>query len=124
MRNISLHCLAGPLKGQVFRLTGGPVFIFGRYAKSTFSLAADPAASHLHFLVDISEDRVRIVDLGSTNGLVINDRHVSGKQGPPTREFVTLTASINDMLERLQKLLPDNEDLQNMIDDIKKDLES
>ncbi len=27
-------------------------------------------------------------------------------------------------LERLQKLLPDNEDLQIMIDDIKKDLES
>jgi Tfp pilus assembly protein PilO len=27
-------------------------------------------------------------------------------------------------LERLQKELPNNEDLQNMIDDIKKDLES
>jgi hypothetical protein len=90
LRTLSLNCLAGPLKGQIFRLTGGPVFIFGRYPKSTFSLAADPAASHLHFLVDTSENRVRIVDLGSTNGLVINDRHMSGKQGTPFKDFSLL----------------------------------
>lgn len=87
MQSISLHCLAGPLKGQTFRLDGGPVFIFGRYAKARFSLAADPATSHLHFLVDISDDRVRILDLDSTNGLVINDKHYGGKQGPPMRHF-------------------------------------
>ncbi|MCD8351074.1 MAG: FHA domain-containing serine/threonine-protein kinase [Planctomycetaceae bacterium] len=66
--------------------------MFGRYAKSTFSLAADAAASHLHFLIDTSEDRVRIVDLGSTNGLVINDKHMGGKQGPAFTDFVTLKA--------------------------------
>ncbi|MDR1745527.1 MAG: protein kinase, partial [Planctomycetota bacterium] len=90
MQNISLHCLAGPLKDQNFRLRGGPVFIFGRYAKSSFSLAADPAASHLHFLIDTSEGRVRIIDLGSTNGLVINEKHMGGKQGTPFRDFVSL----------------------------------
>ena len=90
MSSISLHCLAGPLRGQTFRLSGGPVFLFGRYAKATFSLAADPAASHLHFLIDTSEDRIRIIDLGSTNGLVINEKHMGGKQGTPFNQFVTL----------------------------------
>ena len=90
LRNISLICLSGPLKGQTFRLLGGPVFLFGRYVKASFSLAADPAASHLHFLIDTSEDRVRIIDLGSTNGLVINEKHLGGKQGPPFTSFVTL----------------------------------
>ena len=74
----------------MFRLDGGPVFIFGRYVKAAFSLAADPAASHLHFLIDISDDRIRIVDLGSTNGLVINEKHLGGKQGRPFTSFVTL----------------------------------
>lgn len=90
MRNISLNCLAGPLKDQTFPLRDGVVFIFGRHAKATFSLAADPAASHLHFLVDTSENRVRIIDLGSTNGLVINERHMGGKQGTPFTDFVRL----------------------------------
>ena len=90
MHNISLHCLAGPLKGQTFRLHNGPIFIFGRYVKSTFSLASDPAASHLHFLIDTSDGRVRIIDLGSTNGLVINERHMGGKQGTPFTDFVHL----------------------------------
>lgn len=88
--NISLSCIAGPHKGQIFRLTGGPVFIFGRYAKASFSLSSDPAASHLHFLIDVSENRIRIVDLGSTNGLVINEKHLGGKQGKPFTDFVTL----------------------------------
>ncbi len=90
MQKISLRCLAGPLKDQVFRMRNGPVFIFGRYAKSSFSLAADPAASHLHFLIDTSEGRVRIIDLGSTNGLVINEKHMGGKQGIPFKDFVQL----------------------------------
>ncbi len=91
MLTISLICLAGPLKGQVFRLNkGGPVFLFGRYSKANCSLAADPAASHLHFLIDTSDNRVRIIDLGSTNGLVINDRHLGGKQGAPFTDFITL----------------------------------
>ncbi len=90
MRNIAFNCLAGPLKGQAFHLDGGPVFLFGRHAKATFSLACDPAASHLHFLVDTSENRIRIFDLGSTNGLVINDKHLGGKQGAPFTDFVAL----------------------------------
>lgn len=90
MRNIYLKCVSGPLAGQIFHLDGGPVFIFGRYAKAHFSLAADPAASHLHFLVDISDNRVRILDLGSTNGLVVNGRHLGGKFGLPMKEFATL----------------------------------
>lgn len=90
MRIISLVCIAGPLKGQVFRFQGGVVFLFGRYAKAHFSLAADPAASHLHFLIDTSEGRIRIIDLGSTNGLVINDRHMGGKLGAPFMDFITI----------------------------------
>lgn len=66
------------------------MFLFGRYPKVAFSLGADPAASHLHFLIDTSDNRVRIIDLGSTNGLVINEKHMGGKQGAPFTDFVKL----------------------------------
>lgn len=90
VRRISLICIAGPLKGQTFRLSDRPVFIFGRSGKVHCNLAADPAISQLHFLVDVSENRVRIVDLGSTNGIVVNDRHLGGKNNPPCHDFVVL----------------------------------
>ncbi len=90
LRSVFLTCIAGPLNGQIFRLTGSPVFLFGRNPKAHFSLAADPAASQLHFLVDVSDNRVRIFDLGSTNGLIINDRHLGGKMGAPFNEFEPL----------------------------------
>lgn len=90
MRTITLKCVAGPLKGETFSLDGGPVFLFGRYPKAGYSLAADPAASHLHFLIDTSDNRVRVIDLGSTNGLVINEKHMGGKQGAPFTDFVKL----------------------------------
>ncbi len=92
MQKIVINCIAGPLRGQQFVLDNGPVFLFGRYNKATFSLAGDPASSHLHFLIDTSENRVRIIDMGSTNGLVINDKHLGGKQGAPFTEFVTLNS--------------------------------
>jgi hypothetical protein len=85
-----MQCLSGPLAGQNFQLDGGPAFIFGRYSRCHFRLTADPAASQLHFLMDISEDRVRIVDLGSTNGLVVNDVHYGGRFGKPIVDFLTI----------------------------------
>lgn len=88
--NISLQCISGPLSGQVFQLTGGPAFVFGRYARSHCSLAADPATSHLHFIIDISDNRVRIADLGSTNGLMVNETQYGGKNGRPANQFVAL----------------------------------
>ncbi len=90
MAYVSLKCLSGPLEGKVFDLEGGPVFIFGRYSRAHFSLASDLSASQLHFLIDISDNRVRIIDLGSTNGLVVNETLYSGKYGKVPAQFVTL----------------------------------
>lgn len=90
VQHISLHCLAGPLQGKIFRLEGGPIFIFGRYAKLAYCLAADPTSSLLHFLIDISDEQIRIIDLESTNGLTVNDVHFGGKTSKPLREFIPL----------------------------------
>jgi tRNA A-37 threonylcarbamoyl transferase component Bud32/pSer/pThr/pTyr-binding forkhead associated (FHA) protein len=76
--------------GQNCHLTGRPVFLFGRYSRCHFRLSSDPAASQLHFLVDISDGRVRIIDLGSTNGIVVNDVPYGGRFGKPAASFLVL----------------------------------
>ncbi|MDR1520663.1 MAG: protein kinase [Planctomycetota bacterium] len=88
-QTVSLVCTKGPLRGKVFELIGGPAFVFGRCPKSHFNLSEDPSISHLHFLVDISDGRVRITDLGSTNGLKVNLSLLNGKTGAPNA-FVEL----------------------------------
>lgn len=90
MDKVFLQCTSGSLSGNTFILEGGPVFIFGRYNKATINLSSDPSASQLHFLIDTSDNRVRAIDIGSTNGLVINDTLYGGKFGKPPTEFITL----------------------------------
>ncbi len=85
-----MDCIDGPLKGQNFRLEGGPAFLFGRYAKMGFCLAADPTCSLLHFLIDTSDERIRILDLGSSNGIIVNNIHFGGMHGEPMQEFFPL----------------------------------
>lgn len=92
MSNVRVVCTAGSLAGNSFDLIGGPVFIFGRYAKAHVVLVGDPSASQLHFLIDISNDKVRVTDLGSTNGLVVNDILYGGKFGKMPVEFIPLAS--------------------------------
>ncbi|MDR1533638.1 MAG: protein kinase [Planctomycetota bacterium] len=87
---ISLVCTHGPLQGKKFELVGGPVFIFGRYAKAHFNLSDDSSISHLHFLIDVSDNRIRIIDLGSTNGLMVNTRRLGGRDRDSLNAFVSL----------------------------------
>ena len=87
---VSLVCTHGPLQGRTFNLDGGPLFIFGRDSRAHFDLADDPAISHLHFIIDVSDSRVRIADLGSTNGLMVNLQRFGGRSGTPRKGFTDI----------------------------------
>jgi serine/threonine-protein kinase len=86
---VTLTGLSGDIEHQVFVLEGKPVFIFGRHEKVHINLGSDPLISQIHFLVDVSDDFPRVVDLGSTNGLAVNERLYGGRFGKPP-EFVHL----------------------------------
>lgn len=88
MRIVKLTTVSGSLAGRSFELKGGPLFIFGRSSKAHVSLAGDPSASQLHFAVDVSGETVRVTDLGSTNGLIVNDVLYGGKFGKITTDFI------------------------------------
>ncbi|MDR2391668.1 MAG: protein kinase [Planctomycetota bacterium] len=83
-------CTHGPLQGRTFKLDGGPLFIFGRYSRAHFDLSDDPAISHLHFIVDVSDNHVRIADLGSTNGLMVNLQRFGRRSGATKGGFIDI----------------------------------
>ena len=86
----TLVCTSGPLAGRIFNMEGERVFIFGRHPKVTYNLAIDPSISQLHFLIDTSDNRIRIIDIGSTNGLMVNNTLYGGRAGITPVPFVVL----------------------------------
>ncbi|MGH7776162.1 MAG: FHA domain-containing protein, partial [Candidatus Dormibacterales bacterium] len=73
-----LNFETGPDSGHVFRLTGAAVRL-GRAADNELILR-DPATSGHHARVERRGDRYHIVDLGSTNGTLVNGQQVQERQ--------------------------------------------
>ncbi|WP_175408241.1 FHA domain-containing protein, partial [Streptomyces sp. TRM64462] len=70
-----LHVVAGPDAGGVHLLHPGDIRI-GRSADADVPLD-DPDVSRLHCVVTVADDgRVRVADLGSTNGTTVDGRAV------------------------------------------------
>jgi pSer/pThr/pTyr-binding forkhead associated (FHA) protein len=68
----------GPHQGQVFHFNGHDTFIVGRSKKAHFRLPArDEYFSRIHFLVEVNPPACRLVDMGSTNGTLVNGNKVT-----------------------------------------------
>jgi hypothetical protein len=73
-----LHVIAGPDAGGVHLLHGGQITV-GRSADADVPLD-DPDVSRVHCAVTVAADgRVSVADLGSTNGTVLDGRHVGSR---------------------------------------------
>ena len=70
-----LLIVAGPGKGRALRL--GPDQTVGRGRRADLRLD-DPAASRLHVRLSHVDGRIVAADLGSKNGVRVNDRPLSG----------------------------------------------
>lgn len=68
----------GPMKGRTFPINPGETTSFGRGEQADHVLQDEPAASRLHFSVRFDPPRARLKDLGSVNGVRVNDRRVGG----------------------------------------------
>ena len=58
----------------------GDEFLIGRVAEGEGKLGDDPELSRQHARVTRSGDSIRIEDLGSTNGTIVNGQRISGPQ--------------------------------------------
>jgi serine/threonine-protein kinase len=74
---VQLHALAGPNQGHTVAFDRNDTFVVGRSARSTVHLPKrDPYLSRFHFLVEVHPPHCRVVDLGSRNGIRVNDAKV------------------------------------------------
>jgi predicted component of type VI protein secretion system len=64
--------------GQAFEIGPVPLTI-GRATENSVALPQDDFASSLHARIEAQRDDVWIVDLGSTNGTLVNGRRIDGR---------------------------------------------
>ena len=81
---VSLAILEGKEAGRVIRIEGASVII-GRHGADV--LIDDPEVSRHHARLDIHAARAVVHDLGSTNGVFVNDRKVSEAEIENRGEF-------------------------------------
>ena len=75
---VKLTITAGPERGRVFHFDNPGTFICGRAKDAFVSLGRDGELSRHHFELHLGPDKCRLKDLGSLNGVIVNDTHYGG----------------------------------------------
>lgn len=81
---LSLACIAGPEAGRIFEIDRARMVI-GRAGVDI--LLNDPECSRQHAAIEVSDDKVFLVDLGSTNGTYVADKRISQLELENRSEF-------------------------------------
>ena len=75
---ISLKVESGPHEGQVFEFEGHSNFVVGRSRRAHFRLPdKDKYFSRVHFMIEVNPPLSRLMDMGSTNGTLVNGQRVA-----------------------------------------------
>ena len=95
---LSLACIAGPEAGRIFEIDRARMVI-GRAGSDI--LLNDPECSRQHAAIEVSDDKVFLVDLGSTNGTYVSDKRISQVELENRSEFDVGSSTL--MLIRTRK---------------------
>ena len=88
---VSLSITEGPLKGQIFRLNSARV-VLGR--SGTDIVIADPEVSRRHCIIEVRGPHATLVDLGTTNGTVVEGKQIARHELEHLTEFRIGTTTI------------------------------
>lgn len=89
-REIKLQCVAGPNAGQKYRFHEGQSITIGRAAgKNAISVSGCENVSGVHCRISVSDGRVVVTDLNSTNGTYLDNQRLV-----PNQEMPALNGSV------------------------------
>lgn len=71
---LSLAVISGPQSGKIFQIEK-PKMVIGR--SDADITVEDPEISRQHAAIEVSGDRVMLLDLGSTNGVFVGDEQIT-----------------------------------------------
>jgi eukaryotic-like serine/threonine-protein kinase len=80
---VILQVTRGPMEGKTFEYDSHNLFILGRRSHCQASIDDDYVSRH-HFILEASPPAVRLMDLGSLHGTIVNDRKYGGKLAEDT----------------------------------------
>lgn len=95
---LSLACIAGPEAGRIFEIDRARAVI-GRAGADV--LLNDPECSRNHAALEVSDEKVYLVDLGSTNGTYVADKRITQVELENRSEFDVGSSTL--MLIRTRK---------------------
>ena len=81
---VSLSVTEGPLKGQIFRLSSARV-VLGR--SGTDIVIPDPEVSRRHCAIEVRGSRATLIDLGTTNGTLVDGKQIARHELEHLSEF-------------------------------------
>jgi hypothetical protein len=76
---VILHVISGPLNGKKYAYDTHDTFVFGRDPNCQASVPDDRSVSRHHFALEILPPAIRLRDLGSLNGTLVNGVKVGGR---------------------------------------------
>jgi len=83
---VILRITSGPLAGHEYVYDSHDTFLFGRDAECRASVPGDPSVSRHHFALEIKPPEIRLQDLGSLNGTLVNGVRTRGCRARSARE--------------------------------------
>ncbi|MFT5496299.1 MAG: pSer/pThr/pTyr-binding forkhead associated (FHA) protein [Kiritimatiellia bacterium] len=75
-RAVILVVISGPHKGSQYVIDRGHAAVVGRAPEANIHLEMDDELSKVHFSIAFKHDRIKLKDLGSANGTLVNKRLV------------------------------------------------
>lgn len=76
---VTFHVVRGPMAPAKFTFDEHDTLVFGRDRRCHVKVEGDTYVSRHHFLVEVTPPEVRIRDLGSRNGTLVNGKKVGGR---------------------------------------------
>ena len=88
LAKVILEVISGPIQGRRFEFSEHDTFLFGRHSNCHARLPKDGHVSRHQFILEANPPDVRIRDLGSLNGTIVNGVKYGGRQPDQTPEDV------------------------------------
>jgi len=85
--SVRVEVVEGPMTGATFSFHEHDTFLFGRAPECHANLEDDSFISRYHFVLEINPPAVRLRDLGSLNGTVVNGEVALGRDGAQKKEL-------------------------------------
>jgi len=110
---LALEVIAGPRKGDTFRLLDNEAVTIGRDSANTYRIK-DRKLSRIHCQIELIDGRCRVTDLNSTNGTCVNDSQIKSETWLLLGDEIQMGKNSLQLIEIAEGTATDNGQLESV----------